>query len=195
MIQPEEPEKKKSLFDRLPKLGRVSQLVLPIGIFLILLIPLMVINQQQPAKQLELKATLANLQKVLAGETTPKSKWEAELTQVQAETEAAKAAFPNPNRTPEIIDSLLQLAELNDIYVTSTKVSSSKPVAKSIGPVLTLEIGLKGQVPNFQNFLLALGDKLPTSQIKKVSFAIAGKESEEDTASITIDILCYEGSK
>jgi len=193
MIQPE-PEKKKGLLDRLPKMGRISQLVLLIGVFLILLIPLIVINNQQPAKQIELKATLANLNKILAVEETPKAKLEAELTQTKAETEAAQAIFRNTSQSPEIIDSLLELAELNDIYVTQTKVSTSQP-KEAIGPVLTITLGLKGQVPKFQNFLLALDDKLPTFQIKQLTFTVAGEEGEEDTASITIDILCYEGSK
>ena len=193
MIQPE-PEKKKGLLDRLPKMGRISQLVLLIGVFLILLIPLIVINNQQSAKQIELKATLANLNKILAVEETPKAKLEAELAQINAETESAKAIFPNANQSPEIIDSLFELAELNDIYVTQTSVSISQP-KETIGPILTIQIGLKGQVPKFQNFLLALDDKLPTSQITKVTFTTAGEEGEEDAASITIDILCYEGSK
>jgi hypothetical protein len=190
MIQPETPEKKKSFLDRLPKLGRVSQLVLLIGGFLIIFIPLWVINQQQPEQQTELKATLVNLNKILAVEETPEAKLEAELAQIKAETEAAQAAFPNTNQSPEIIDSLLELAELNDIYVTQTNVSTSPPKG-AIGPVLTITLGLKGQVPKFQNFLLALDDKLPTSQIKQLTFTIAVEEGEEDTASITIDILCY----
>lgn len=194
MIQPETPEKKKGLLDRLPKMGRISQLVLLIGVFLILLIPLIVISNQQSAKQIELKATLANLNKILAVEETPKAKLEAELAQINAETESAKAIFPNTSQSPEIIDSLFELAELNDIYVTQTSVSISQP-KETIGPILTIQIGLKGQVPKFQNFLLALDDKLPTSQITKVTFTTAGEEGEEDTASITIDILCYEGSK
>jgi len=193
MIQPE-PEKKKGLLDRLPKMGRISQLVLLIGVFLILLIPLIVINNQQSAKQIELKATLANLNKILAVEETPKAKLEAELAQINAETESAKAIFPNTSQSPEIIDSLFELAELNDIYVTQTSVSISQP-KETIGPILTIQIGLKGQVPKFQNFLLALDNKLPTSQIKQLTFTIAGEEGEEDTASITIDISCYEGSK
>jgi hypothetical protein len=194
MIQPETPEKKKGFLDRLPRLGRTSQLVLLIGVFLILFIPLMLISNQQPAKQIELKATLANLERILAAEETPKAKLEAELAQINAETEAAEAIFPNTSQSPEILDSLFELAELNDIYVTQTKVSTSQP-KETIGPILTIQIGLKGQVPKFQNFLLALDDKLPTSQITKVTFTIAGEEGEEDTASITIDILCYEGSK
>jgi low affinity Fe/Cu permease len=193
MIQPE-PEKKKGFLDRLPKMGRTSQLVLLIGIFLILFIPLMLINNQQPAKQAELKATLVNLERILAVEETPKDKLEAELAQINAETEAAEAVFPNTNQSPEIIDSLFKLAELNDIYVTQTKVSISQ-LKEAIGPTLTIQLGLKGQVPKFQNFLLALDDKLPTSQISKVTFTIAGEEGEEDAASITIDILYYEGSE
>jgi hypothetical protein len=191
MIQPE-PEKKKGFLDRLPKMGRTSQLVLLIGIFLIILIPLMVVNNQQPTKQTELKATLANLDKVLAEEGTPKAKLEAELAQINAEIEATKAIFPNTSQSPAIINSLLELAKQNDIYVTQTKVSTSQP-KEAIGPILTIQLALKGQVPKFQNFLLALDDTLPTSHIKQVTFTVAGEEGEEDTATVTIDILCYEG--
>ncbi len=193
MTQPE-PKKKKGFLDRLPKMGRISQLVLLIGIFLILFIPLMLINNQQSAKQIGLKATLANLNKILAVKETPQDKLEAELVQINAETETAKAIFPNTSQSPEIIDSLFELAELNDLYITQTKVTTSTP-KETIGPILTIQLGLRGQVPKFQNFLLALDSKLPTSQIKQLAFTIAGEEGEEDTASITLDILCYEGSE
>jgi hypothetical protein len=191
MIQPE-PEKKKGFVDRLPKMGRTSQLVLLIGIFLVLLIPLMLINNQQPKKQTELKATLANLNKLLAAEENPKANLEAELAQINAEIETTKAIFPDTTQSPAIIDSLLELAEQNDIYVTQTKVSTSQPKG-AIGPTLTIQLGLKGQVPKFQNFLLALDNTLPTSQIKQVTFTAAVEEGEEDTATIAIEILCYEG--
>jgi ABC-type transport system involved in cytochrome bd biosynthesis fused ATPase/permease subunit len=192
MIQPEAPEeKKKGLAERLPKLGRLSQLILLIGVFLIIFVPLWLLNQQQPGKQNELRATLANMNSILAVEETPKAKLEAELAQVQAETEAIRAIFPTTSQSPEIIDSLLEIAELNDIYVTQTKVSTSESEGE-IGPSLTIQLGLNGQVPKFQNFLLALDNKLPTSQIVKLNFTVVGEEGEEDTANITIDILCYE---
>ena len=190
MTQPES-EQKKGILDRLPKMGRISQLVLIIGIFLILFIPLLLIYQEQPRTQNDLEATLANLQKVLTVEQTPKAKYEAELAQIMAETEAAKAVYPSSSNTPEILDTLLDMAEANDIYVTQTKVSTSQS-KEAIGPILTIDLGLKGQVPNFQNFLLALDDKLPTSQIKQVSFTVASSTAVEDTAKITIEILCYE---
>jgi septal ring factor EnvC (AmiA/AmiB activator) len=195
MIQPETTEKKKGLADRLPKLGRLSQLILLIGVFLIIFIPLFLLNQQQPGKQNELKATLANLNSILAVEQTPKDKLEAELAQVEAEIEAITAIFPTTSQSPEIIDSLLELAELNDIYVTQTKISIEEEEEETIGPSLIIQLALMGQMPKFQNFLLALDNKLPTSQITKMFFTISADSGEEDYAIVTIDILCYEGSE
>ena len=194
MLQPEATEKKKGFLDRLPKLGRISQLVLLIGVFLIIFIPLWLINQQQQERQSQLETTLSNLQKTLATGQTPKAKYETVLAQATADTNAAKASFPAPNQAPEILDSLLELAQLNDIYVTKTAVTTSTPKG-SIGPVLSFTLGLKGQIPKFENFLLALDTKLPTSQIKQFTFTVAASEAEYDTASITIDVLCYGGDK
>ena len=194
MVQPEPPQQKKSFLDRLPRLSRVSQLLLLIGIFLILLIPLLFINQQQVQKQAQLRTTLANLQKALAAEEPPQAKLQDKLEQLQAQIESAQATYPHPDSTPEILDSLLELAELHDIYVTSTSVASSQP-KEAIGPVITIKLGLKGQVPKFQNFLLALDERFPSAQIEQVSFTIATEEGEEDTATITIEILCYEAAE
>jgi hypothetical protein len=194
MTQPEATEKKKGLLDRLPKLGRVSQLVLLIGGFLVIFIPLFYINGSQPARQLELRDKLTVLQKALSISETPKAKFEAELAQTTANTDAAKAAFPSPNQAPEILDILLQLASQNDIYVTGTAVSSSTP-AGSIGPILSFSLNLNGQIPKFQNFLLALDTKLPTSQIKNVTFTVAPTGQEYDTASVVITVVTYEGNR
>lgn len=193
MMQPES-EQKKGILDRLPKLGRISQLVLIIGIFLIIFVVLLFTNNQQQSTRNSLEATLSNLQKVSTVEQTPKAKYEAELAQLTAETEAAKAVLPSTSNTPEILDTLLDMAELNDIYVTQTKVSTATQKG-AIGPVLTIDLGLTGQVPKFQNFLLALDDRLPTSQITQLTFTIASGEATEDTAKISISILCYEGSE
>jgi hypothetical protein len=60
---------------------------------------------------------------------------------------------------------------------------------------LTITLNLKGQVPKFQNFLLALDTKLPTSQIKQVTFTVTGVEEEYDTAMLVFDVLCYGEGK
>jgi len=199
-----EPEKKKGFLDRLPKLGRASQLFLVIVIFAVIFGFLWWVNQKQPENEASLNNTLSNLQKIVGVEQTPKDKYEAELAQVTAETKAAKAVFPKTSQAPEILDTLLELAELNDLSVTQTRVSTTTPTSttsktsstatKAIGPILTIELNFKGQVPKFQNFILALDSKLPTSQIKSLIFTTAVTETEEDTADIIIDIYCYEGS-
>jgi hypothetical protein len=193
-MQPETTEKKKGFLDRLPKLGRVSQLVLLIGIFLVIFIPLLIIYQKQPETQSGYQDNLANLQRIIGGEQTPKAKYESELAQATADAEAATTAFPAPNQAPEILDSLLELAQLNNIYVTNTSVTSATPT-ESIGPVLTFTLGFKGQIPNFENFLLALDTKLPTSRVNQFTFSVAATAEEYDTAVIGIDVLCYGGAK
>jgi hypothetical protein len=192
MMEPGQ-EKKKGFLDRLPKLGRISQLVLVIGIFLVIFVPLFVVNQQQPERPSQLEATLSNLQKIVTPVQTPKAKFEADLAQATADTESAKATFPSPQGSPQILDSLRKLAEVNDIYITATKVATSTPPG-SIGPILTITLNLKGQVSLFQNFLLGLDTKLPTSQINRVTFTITGVEGEYDTATVVMDVLCYGGS-
>jgi hypothetical protein len=59
--------------------------------------------------------------------------------------------------------------------------------------VIAFQFTLKGQVPDFQNFLLAVDDGLPTSQITQVNITVAVVESEQDTADVKIDVLCYGG--
>ncbi len=194
MMQPETTEKKKGFLDRLPKLGRVSQLVLLIGIFLLIFVPLFVVNQKQPETQAGYQNTLANLQRIISGEQVPKAKYEADLAQAKADTDAARASFPAPNQAPEILDKLLELAQSSDIYITDTSITSATP-KDSIGPVLTFTLVFKGQIPKFENFMLGLDTKLPTSQIKQYSFTTAETAEEYDTALISIDVLCYGGSK
>lgn len=193
-MQPETKEKKQGFLDRLPKLGRVSQLVLLIGIFLVIFVPLFIINKNQPETQSGYQTTLTNLQRIIGGEQTPKTKYEADLAQATADAEAAKASFPAPNQAPEILDKLLELAQSNDIYVTSTSVTSTTQTG-GIGPLLTFTLGFKGQIPKFENFLLGLDTKLPTSQIKQYTFAVAATQEEYDTATIGIDVMCYGAAK
>ncbi len=190
MQQPGNTEKQKGVLDRLPKLGRVSQLILIVGVFVLIFVPLLLIYQQQEPKQTDARGTLANMQKILSVEETPKARYEAELAQTVATTEAARASFPKPDQAPEIMDTIMALAAANDIIVTKTSVTSATP-AGSIGPILTFVVGFKGQIPKFQNFLLGLDSKLPTSEIKAATFIVAEEEGDYDTADITINVLCY----
>ncbi len=192
MKQQDTTEKKPGILDRLPKLGKTSQFVLLIGIFLVIFVGLFMLDRQLSTKKTELNGTMTNLQRILSGAQTPQSKFESDLAVATAESEAAKGAYPDPNQAPEIMDSLLELASANDIYVISTAISSDTKKG-DIGPTLTFTLGLKGQIPKFENFLLALDSKLPTSQISNFTFTVASIEGNYDSGTVKITVLSYAG--
>ena len=205
MIKPKQPEEKKSLTERLmqrlPRLGRMSQFLLVVGISSIVIITLWLVYQQQVPKRAELEATLATLQRTLAGapkQETSRDALNAQMRSFEAQTEAARAVFHTTSQGPEMLNKLLKIAQVYDISITKTEQSTSSQIVtiganKVTFPVLTFSLELKGQAADFQNFLLALGSKLPTSQIKDVTITLAAKEGEQDKANNTIDVFCYGG--
>jgi hypothetical protein len=150
-----------------------------------------------------LEHNLATLQRALAGapkQEASRDTLNAQIRGLEAQTEAARAVFYTTSQGPEMLDMLLKIAQVYDISITKTEQSTSKQVVttstnKITLPVLTLSLEMKGQVSSFQNFLLALGSKLPTSQINDVTITLAAKEGEQDRANVKIDIFCYEASK
>jgi hypothetical protein len=186
---------KSSLFARLPRISPVLRIILFVGIFLIIAIPLFLIYSQQQARQAELNQQYPMLEKALGALGTQESpevlkkRMDGDLKIAQNELGTIKAAFPNPDQIPEIIDSLIELAKANGIEITKTQVATSKS-SISVGndvlehPVVVFNIDLRGQVPKFQNFLLALNSKFPTSELKVVNFKIPAVLSEEAKAAL-----------
>jgi cell division protein FtsL len=198
MIEPQEERKAKPLAERLPKIGRVSQVILIVGILAIIIIALYVVGAQQAKQQDELRENITTLQRgVTAGtQEEPKDKMQAQIRQIEAETEAARAMFPEPDQLTEIMDKLIKLAKSYDIEVTGTGVTATKKKL-TIGAVpveydvYTFSFSLQGMAPNFQNFLLALDNTAPTSRINQVTIKLATTENERDTATVSIDVYCY----
>ncbi len=195
-------KKKKGILERLPRLSRTSQTILILAMLVAMFVPTYLIYYQQPKTRAALESSLATLQKVLAAEQTPKERLEADLKRAQEQLAAARALYPDPNHVPELVNSLIGLAEQNDIDVTETKVTASKlpppkdtkkdkAPAERIEDILTAEMTLKGQVSHFQNFLLALDKQFPTIRIKKAAFTISSEEGKEDTCTLSLLVFCY----
>lgn len=181
---------------RLPRISPVTRLILFVGIFLIMAIPLFLIFFQQQTRQAELNHQYSILQKALEKQEAPeviKKKINEDIEKAEKGLGVIKTTFPKPDQSPEIIDSLLVLAKSNGIEITKALVTTSRSAIK-VGadnieyPVLNFDISLKGQVPKFQNFLLDLNSKFPTSELKKVYFRIPEVEEEEDTANIVLSV-------
>jgi len=187
---------KSSLFSKLPRISPVSRIILIIGIFLIIAIPLFLIYSQQQARQAELTQQYSILEKALGKPESSevlKRGIDSDIKNAQTELDTIKAVFPNPDQIPEVIDRLIELAKSNGIEITKTQVATSKSTL-SIGadvleyPVVVFDINLRGQMPKFQNFLLALSNKFPTCELRKVSVVIPVSEKEDHTANIVLFI-------
>jgi hypothetical protein len=69
----------------------------------------------------------------------------------------------------------------------------SANVGKLLGtdfPFLTYSCSLSGQVANFQNLLIAIGNRYPSSRATLFSISPAQLEGELDLASLVISIYC-----
>jgi septal ring factor EnvC (AmiA/AmiB activator) len=186
--------------DKGSRLRKPSVFILILVIFLIIMAPLYYIYQQQPSKQAALEKELAATQKLISSSTTRITTVQAEISQAEKDIKAAMESYADLDSAPDILEEMLQLAKADGIEVSSTKISIEKEVftkdkQKTEYPVLSMELGFRGQVPKFQNFLLDLHTKFPTSKIKTVKIDVAQSEKELDRAAITIDIYCLDRSK
>jgi hypothetical protein len=196
-MRQDEPRVQNPKSVRLPKISPVTRLILFTGIFLIIGIPLYLVYSQQQARKLELNQQLGILQKALGSTESPdvlKKDAEFKMVQARKELETARGVFLNSDQSPEIIDDLIKLAKANGAEITKTQVVASEGSVKvgsdtMVFPAMTLDINMRGQVPKFQNFLLALINSFPTSQIKKVYFNVSEKEDQEDTGNVVLTVF------
>lgn len=196
MATPIEAPKKtgSSILQRLPRLSTGIWVLIILCLFLIAMVPLAMGYMAQSARQQALKLQIAQLQTqvdALRAKMASQPAASAEMGELKAEAAAAKLLYKSLSDNPEISQIIMDLAWDNNINITSMGVSSSK--SKILGkeyPVLVYSLSLTGQVAGFQNFLIAIGNKLPSSQYSGISISPAATEGELDTASIGIQVFC-----
>ena len=196
MASPVEAPKvtKSNISQRLPRLSTSVWLILILALFLIVMAPMVTgyIEQvsQQAAIQLQIdqvQSQIDELNAKMASQTTATT----EAARMKADLEAAKLQYKNIGDNPEVSKMLMDLAWDYDITITSMTVS--QVINKMLGsdyPVLTYALSMTGQVANFQNFLLAVGNKLPSSHFISVTIKPATVEGELDNASINMQVYC-----
>jgi hypothetical protein len=196
----QQDNKKQSLFARLPRVSSTSRLVLLLGIFLIILIPLLLINQQQPAKQADLQQQLFLLQKIQSSPLGKTDTVKYDIKQADGELQKLVAELPRPDQSPDILTRLINLGSTYGVTVIKTEIKSGPlqliPMSKDKTqyPAISFTLGLKGQVSKFQNFMLAL-EKFPYCRISELTFTPAIIKGDEDQASIQLDLFVYQDQK
>ncbi len=196
MLQPELKEEKKRLFDRLPKLSRASMLLLVVGIFLVLFIPMILLYRQQAGLQAGYRQELSNLQVILATPATEKERLAAENIQAEAELAIAKELLFSSEQNVAIVEGLLDLAEQSDITVIKLETTEPKEDEQDPDyPFLMYKISFQGQIPKFQNFLLAMDQdvrfkysRVNIEDPNTIIFEIAEDKGDEDTATFDLRV-------
>ena len=191
----EAPEKAgSSILQRLPRLSTRVWILIILCLFLVAVIPLATGYTEQAAQQQALKLQISQLQTqydALKAKMASQPPAAAELGKLKTEAEAAKLLYKNVADNPEISQAIMNLAWDNDITITSMGVSSSKnKILDKEYPVLVYSLSLTGQVASFQNFLIAIGNKLPSSQYTTITITPATVEGELDTASMVLQVYC-----
>ena len=179
---------------RLPRLSTTVWIIIIVCLFLIAMIPLSLGYLEQSARQQALKLQISQLQSQYDGlkaKMASQPSLTAETGKLKTEAEAARLLYKNVAGNPEVSQAIMDLAWDNDITITSMGVSSStSKILDKEYPVLSYSLSLTGQVANFQNFLIAVGQRLPSSQYTAITITPAAVEGELDSASMSIQVLC-----
>jgi hypothetical protein len=181
---------------RLPRLGTSVWMILIFALFLIIMVPMVTGYLAQTAEQAAVQLQITQLQlqmDALKAKIASQSIPATGAIKAKADLEAAKAQYKNVNDNAEVSQVIMGLAWDYDITITSMGVSKS--TSKVLGteyPVLSYSLSLTGQVANFQNFLIAAGNKLPSGQFTDVTINPATVEGELDNASISMQVYCNE---
>lgn len=169
-------------------------MILILALFLIVMVPMVTgyIDQttQQAAVQLQIDQVQLQIDEVKA-KISSLTSVTAEAAKLKADVETARLQYKNIGDNPEVSKVLMDLAWDYDITITGMIVSQA--VNKVLGtdyPVLSYSMNLTGQVANFQNFLIAAGRKLPTTQFTSVIIKPATVEGELDTATMNLQVYC-----
>jgi hypothetical protein len=185
-----------SILQKLPKLSTSVWLLIIVVLVLVAVIPMITSYFDATAQQAPLRDKLSKLQSqyaILQKQVTPQGILTGQVNQLKSDVEAARLVYGHACDGIETSQDLLNLAWEYDVTITS--LAASPGTAKIQGKdysgtsyVLTMT----GQVANFQNYLIAVGNKFPSSKPSAVSIAPSTTEGVLDQATLTVLIVCNQ---
>jgi hypothetical protein len=185
---------KSNIFQKLPRLSTSIWLLIVFSLFFIIAVPMFLGFFSEMSSQTLLRGQLAQLQSRyndLQKQTGSQAALLGEVTALKVDVDKARLSYRNVEDSIEVSQDLVDLAWKYDVTINAMTMSQS--LAKYSGleyPVLVYMLDMTGQVPAFQNFLLAVGNKLPSSQVASVVISPASDQGKLDKATITIKVVC-----
>jgi uncharacterized membrane-anchored protein YhcB (DUF1043 family) len=187
---------KSSIFQRLPRLSTSVWLLIIVVLVLVAVVPMITAYIDATSQQGSLRERLSKLQSQYANlqkQLTPAGALTAQTNSLKSDIEAAKSIYGHACDSVETSQDLIDLAWQYDVTITSML---ANPVTTKIqgkdysGTSYVLSIS--GQVANFQNYLIALGNKFPSSQPSDVLIQPSTVEGTLDHATLTVEVICNQ---
>ena len=196
MASPVETPKKtgNSILQRLPRLSTSIWLIVILCLFLIAMIPLATGYMAQSSQQQALRMQVSQLQSqydAVKAKMAGQASLSTDVGKLKAEADAATKLYEEGCDNLLSSQILMDLAWKNDVTITSMSVSSAQSkILDTTYPGFSYSLSLSGQVAGFQNFLIAVDKRFPSSQYQNITITPATVEGNLDSASISIQILC-----
>jgi hypothetical protein len=184
------------IMQRLPRLSTPVWLIIIVALVLVAAIPMAITYADETAKQGPLRQSLSKLQAQnadLQKQLSSKGSLTTQINALKTEVEAAKGHYGNACDSIETSRDLINMAWQYDITIVSM---SANPVKSKIAGKdysgTSYVLSMSGQVSNFQNFLIALGNRFASSQPADILVLPAVQEGTLDHATLTITVICSQ---
>lgn len=185
-----------NIFQKLPRLSTSVWLLIVVALVLVAVVPMITAYIDAKSQQGPLKEKLSRLQSQYAGlqkQVTPQGAADSQINQLKLDVEAVRSLYGNACDSVETSQELMNLAWQYDVVITGMQ---ANPVKEKIQgkdyPCISYVLNMRGQVANFQNYLIAVGNKFPSSRPDAVRIQPAAAEGMLDYAMLTIRIICNQ---
>jgi uncharacterized membrane-anchored protein YhcB (DUF1043 family) len=199
MVSPVETQnpKRANILRKLPRLSNSVWILLIIVLVLIISIPMITSYLDQASQQGALRENLFKLQSQYAGlkqQLASQGDITAEISRLKSDADSARRIYGTACDSIETSQQLMDLSWKWDITITTVTTSAtvSKILDRDDYPGTTYVLGMKGQVANFQNYLIELGEKFPSSKIENINILPSSTQGTLDTAIMNIVIICHQ---
>ena len=179
------------------KLSKTSWLIIPIGVFTILLAGLCVVHAQQVGQLGQLNDELAVAQLKLSGfqaeqPTERPAELEKQLSETKAQSETARTTLSQRVKIITISNTLFEIAKSYGVEVTEIKSSGMAENELEGVPcsALSLNARIEGEVANLVNFITRLNNELATGVVKSVEINIP-ESTSANTSSANFQLVVY----
>jgi hypothetical protein len=183
-----------NILSKLPRLSTSIWLLIIVALVLIVCVPMVTAYFDYSSQQSALRDRLSKLQTQYAGlqkELTPQGSLTTQINQLRLDVEAAESLYGNACDSVETSRELIDLAWQYDITITNISAGAitNKIKGKDYAGI-SYAISMSGQVSNFQNYLIAIGNKFPTSEPTEFEIKPAVVQGTLDSATIKIFVVC-----